>query len=104
MRSHARRADCRTSAWGTDNVLSDLTGLSVLHVTVSCWHTFIVSLSNALSTAHQTQLWCATWRLAQVVNFRHAAALLQAAFLLLHTTLLVVQLLLVLVLLLLLLL
>jgi hypothetical protein len=85
-------------------VLSDLTGLSVLHVTVSCWHTFIVSLSNALSAAHQTQLWCAAWRLAQVVNFRHAAALLQAAFLLLHTTLLLVQPLLLLVLLLLMLL
>ena len=67
---------------------------------MSNWHTFIVSLSNALSAAHQTQLRCATWRLAQVVDFRHTAALLQAAFLLLHTTFRVVQLLLVLVLLL----
>lgn len=89
----------RTSAWGTENVLSDLTEPLMLHVKVSCWHTFILSLSNALSAAHQTQLRCATWRLAQVVNFGHAAALLQAAFLLLHTTLLVVQLLLLLVLL-----
>jgi hypothetical protein len=92
------------SAWGAENLPSNLTGLSVLHVTVSCWHTFIVSLSNALSAAHQTQLRCATWRLAQVVDFRHAAALLQATFLLLHTTLLVIRLLLLLVLLLLLLL
>jgi hypothetical protein len=100
----AVQVNCRISAWGTENGLCDLTGVFVLHVKVSCWHTFIVSLSNALSAAHQTQLWCATWRLAQVVYFRHAPALWQAAFLLLHTTLLVVQLLLLLVLLLLLLL
>jgi len=63
-----------------------------------------VSLSNALSAAHQAQFWCAAWRLAQVVDFRHAAALWQAAFLLLHTMLLVDQLFLLLILLLLLLL
>ena len=102
--SLAAQVTCRVSAWGTENVLCDLTGVFVWHVKVSCRHTFIVSLSNALSAAHQTQLWCATWRLAQVVDFRHAPALWQAAFLLLHTTLLVVQLLLLLVLLLLLLL
>ena len=100
----AAQVTCRVFARGTENVLCDLTGVFVWHVKVSCRHTFIVSLSNALSAAHQTQLWCATWRLAQVVDFRHAPALWQAAFLLLHTTLLVVQLLLLLVLLLLLLL